>query len=218
MLYCGGVVGECICAYAFAAPYYGLNFVLGMAEITILNTFIGSSSGTLVSLRYNITEYVGGVITDSRTATLNVGDPDAVELFTNPNATYTINLVHFMDDGAVCSLIVPLSVNSGSTIASISWKEPVMDLVCRNLDVWLAFGVSPQYYTTNPAWFDGNLNQIGSGVAFMGEVPEPVVLDGFPLNMGFSAGIDLSEWSDLPATGEPYKFAAVGFLWGDCLS
>lgn len=177
------------------------------------------SSGTHLYTEYRIAEYIAGVPTAGVSGTLNQGDPDAVELFPPAlmGAAYTIQLASYFSDGAISNIILPLERTALGTLESVAWKTPLASIQCREAVIeMLVFAISGGR-SVDPQWVDGDGNSIGSGIIITGEIPEAgSIIGGYPINMIFTGGIDLAQWSDFPSSFAPYQVCGAGFSMIDC--
>lgn len=161
-------------------------------------------------------------MTNQQSGTIYSGDPYASLVFsyTPTGATYVVMRASYFSGGTVSNFVVPVEFDAtNSIVARASWKLPQLTLNCRDAICQMSFQVysttTPR--TSSPAFFDGDENQIGVGTIFNGTLPENKTGLGYPITFGFSGGLDVTQWSDLPATMRPIEFCAIGFSFVDCV-
>ena len=190
---------------------------MGNITFDIPSSALAISSGTFLSKNWRIREYVAGVLIDTRMGTLNVGDPVASETFIgNVTATYRFDDQSFFSDGAMAILTVPVQ-KSGSILKKVLWNTPAFSISCRDAKIEIINLQVPADKSYQPQYFDGDANQIGLGLVFTGELPEPLSGIGALINIGFAVGLDVAQWTDLPSSIDTLQIAATGFYMVNCL-
>ena len=195
----GGVVGECICAYALTAQNVGYVVSWGTGQSFYVHSalFPGYvSTGSLVRVDYVIDEYIGGTLNSSTSGTLNAGDPTAIINYPSQEATYLLSTTYTFDDGAVIFVRTPFEIRTGGAVTNVAWKQiGLLFHTCRNMGLSVdAFTVNGSARSTNPRWENGSTVQAGtiwSGI-IEGTAPNSYI--------AFYGGMDVSEWTDIPPT------------------
>lgn len=195
----------------------------GNRTFTIVDEPEYDSNAAHVFSQYRVTEFVGGVMTNQQTGTIYSGDPNADLVFsiTPTGATYIVMRAAYFANGAISNFVVPVQFGATNTIvAGASWKLPQLTLNCRDAICDIStFGVYPPTgtRTSSPAFFDGDGNQIGVGTILNATLPENKTGLGYPITFGFSGGLDVTQWTDLPPAMNPVEVCAIGFSFVDCV-
>lgn len=173
-----------------------------------------TSTGTLTEIQWNIDEYQSGAQISQTNGNLNAGDPDAFVSFTNGAATYVVRITYIYDDGAGITTVIPFELDGGGVVRSVSWASPDFSLTCRYADIKVGTLNVPAGRTYVPAWFDGDFNILQYGQTYAGNIPDQAI--SVPINIGFSVGLDVAQWSDIPSNMESYEIAAFGCSMIEC--
>lgn len=210
------MIGDCICSYAVTDAEViaslnptGLNFTIPASD-----GGDAISTGTLTEIQWNIDEYQSGAQISQTNGNLNAGDPDAFVSFTNGAATYVVRITYIYDDGASITTVIPFELDGGGVVRSVSWASPNFSLTCRYADIQIGGLNVPAGRTYVPAWFDGDFNILQYGQTYAGNIPDQAI--SVPINIGFSVGLDVAQWSDLPSIMNSWEIAAFGCAMIEC--
>jgi hypothetical protein len=210
----GGVVGECLCAFAFTANdqfgyiYDGSTLIIkvfGAASPTSL----GSVTGNLVSVDWSITEWQSEVITNGFSGTLSSGGFHQ-EILAAADATYVLMSTLTFDDGVVVVIrtIIETRISGAALcVASVGKGARIASLACNliNMDVPTAWASCGRIFL--PRWIDSAFLTMGSGLVYNGLISE-----GSQYDFAFVGGLDDVEWSDLP-NSEIFFFYSMKGQW-----
>lgn len=173
-----------------------------------------TSTGTLTEIQWNIDEFQSGALISTTNGNLNAGDPAALVSFANGAATYVVRITYIYDDGAGITTVRPFELDGAGVVRSASWASPDISLTCRYADIQVNGLNVPADRSYVPAWFDGDLSIIQYGQTYTGSIPD--VGSVVPINIGFSVGLDVAQWSDLPSILNSWEIAAFGCRMIEC--
>jgi hypothetical protein len=173
------------------------------------------STGTLVQVTYDIEEFQGGVSISDRTGVLMSGDPFITESYTSGAASYTVRLEYYYDDGASFVCVKPYELTGGGNVNTLTYDQPELFLNCRDADLKVPNLAVGAFRSSNETWLNGDLITIDTGNTFMGDIPEVSLMNG--INLVYSIGLDVTEWTDFDPTFNAYEIGAIGWTMPNCV-
>jgi hypothetical protein len=210
----GGVVGECLCAFAFTEikqfgySYDGITLTLNVYGASD-PTSVGSITGNLINVDWSITEWQLGVITNLFSGTLLAGGFHQ-EILPAADATYVMMATLKFDDEVsvvIRNIVETRIIGAAFCQAWIGKGAYLTSLDCNLIDMNAGSAGATCGRIFNPRWLDSSLGIMGLGLSYNGLISE-----GTQFDFVFVGALDAGEWLDL-GVNEIYTLYSMKGAW-----